>query len=460
MPRRSIRRRLILAAAIWIALGVGLAGLVLSAVFHTHLDAQVREELAVHLDELQGLTVIEEGGRPKLTRPLSDPRYDQKLSGYYWEIVNGGDIVSRSASLSQGSIVTPADTVEDGKLHFHEITGPTGELLLAEKIYRRPDGQLKFLISTDKRHIASVMGAFNTTLGSAMAAFGIAMTLAASLLIAHALRPLALLRDELTRIRGGAAKRLGSQHPEEVLPLVQDLNAMIEASSNSLEKARAQAGNIAHGLKTPLAVLTDEAHALERSGHGKSAATILEQSLRMQRHIDYQLARARAAGNRTVPGTIMAVKPAIETVVSALTRLHRARNIRVDHNIDSALRVACDSRDFNEIIANLIDNACKHAATRVSIVSEPAPRDGQVFIVVEDDGPGLPPEARDVVFNIGERWDSQAQGTGLGLPIARDLAQLYGGSIELQSSALGGLRALLLMPGDHHNSQSSRGRLE
>lgn len=453
MSGGSIRRRLVLAAAVWIALGVGLAGLVLSAVFHKHLDAQVREELAVHLDELEGLTVVEDGVRPKLTRPLSDPRYDRELSGYYWEIVKGAEIISRSASLSDSSIITPPDTVEDGKLHFHEIAGPTGEVLLAEKIYRRPDGQLKFLISADKRHIASVMGAFNTTLGTAMAAFGIAMTLAASFLIAHALRPLALLRDDLTRIRRGATKRLGAEHPEEVLPLVQDLNAMIEASSSSLEKARAQAGNIAHGLKTPLAVLTDEAHALERSGNARAAATILEQSLRMQRHIDYQLARARAAGNRAVPGTMTEVRPAVDAVLSAMRRLHAARGIAFEDAVDRALRIACDPRDFNEIIANLIDNACKHAAARVTISGATAARDGHVAIAVEDDGPGLPPEARDVVFNIGERWDSQAQGTGLGLPIARDLAQLYGGSIELQTSALGGVRALLVMPGDQQGRE-------
>lgn len=444
---KSLRRRLVFAAVVWIVLGVGLAALLLSAVFLKHVDAQVRDELAVHLEELEGLTVIDSAGLPTLTRPLSDPRYAQSRSGYYWEITKGTHVVAKSNSLAGGSILPHPDTSEDGKLHFHEFFGPTGELLLAEKVYWRDGDALRFMISADRRHIDSVMRGFQTTLAWAMSAFASSLALAAVLLIVFALRPLGLLHDDLRLVRGGKAKRLLGSYPEEVQPLIDDLNAMLDASAQSVEKARAQAGNLAHGLKTPLAILTDEAHALEQSGFGGSAEVVIEQCHKMRMHIDYQLARARAAAGRAPPGTTTSVGPVVDTVARALRRLHAGRNIAIETSIGDGARVACDAQDLNEMIANLVDNACKHARSRVLVSSGRAKTDADVAITVDDDGPGLPPEAYEAVFRIGERWDSSAQGAGLGLPIVRDLAHIYGGSVELQRSELGGLRVRLLIPG-------------
>ncbi len=454
MLATGLRHRLILASILWIAIGTGLAGLALSEVFHRHLDTQFRDELSVHLDELEGLTSLDAAGSPTLTRPLSDPRYYQNRSGYYWEIRNGDAVVAHSPSLGEGTILPHPETSEDGQLHFHEFAGPTGDLLLAERIHRRSDVPLRFMVSTDKRHFEAVMGSFHSTLIRAMTAFAISLALAALLLLVFALRPLAQLRGDLTKVRTGATSRLGGSYPEEVRPLVEDLNAMIESTTRSVEMARVQAGNMAHGLKTPLAVVTGEAYALGESGHSEAADIILDQCRRMQVHINYQLARARAAGNKAAPGTITAVAPIADAVCSALRRLHEGRGISIDNRVQSPddtahqapLEVACDAQDLNEMIANLVDNGCKHAARQVTVSASRVADAKATVIIVDDDGPGLPPDAYEVVFNIGERWDSNAQGAGLGLPIVRDLAQLYGGSIALAASPLGGLQARLKLP--------------
>jgi signal transduction histidine kinase len=213
-----------------------------------------------------------------------------------------------------------------------------------------------------------------------------------------------------------------------------------------LVRARAQAGNLAHGLKTPLAVLTDEAYRLEHRGETESAGVVLQQSQRMQRQIDYQIARARAAASRSVPGVFAHVAPTVSNIVAAMRRLYGSKKLYIYADVDVQCVALCDPMDLNEMLANLIDNACKWAVGAVVIRGLFEESKTTVVIVVEVDGPGLPTEALHRVFKIGERLDDQVPGSGLGLPIVRDLAHLYGGDISLNNSTPGGLRATLTLP--------------
>jgi signal transduction histidine kinase len=257
--------------------------------------------------------------------------------------------------------------------------------------------------------------------------------------------PFAHLRTALAKVRSSAAPNLSGRFPEEVQPLIDDLNNLLAASGEQILRARAQAGNIAHGLKTPLAILVDEARQLALKGEEQSAAIIRDQCRRMQSQIDYQIARARAAASRAKPGTASLSETA-DSVVRALARLHVERGLRIENEIADGVMVACEVQDLNEMLANLVDNACKHAKTRVRIGTEDSSLSGFVTVVVEDDGPGLPPEAWEVVFNVGAQWGERTAGSGLGLPIVRDLVQLYGGDIRLGRSDLGGLRVQLELP--------------
>ncbi|MEQ1649060.1 MAG: HAMP domain-containing sensor histidine kinase [Hyphomicrobiaceae bacterium] len=443
----SLKSRLVAVAAIWIITGMIIAGFMLSAHFRLHVKEQFIEELYVHLDELERLAEVTPSGA-RLQRSLSDPRYDVLLSGYYWEIQKGGSVFARSQSLQGATLKTPTDDIKDVGVHTHVIDGPTGKLLVAEQArWTAPSEQpLRYIIGTDNRHIDTVLQHFNQTLAWSMALFGAVMIGAASLLIMIAMRPLDHLRLSLASVRSGQKKALEGRFPNEVQPLVDDLNALLRSTNELVQRARTQAGNIAHGLKTPLAILTDEADRIDAQGMPQSAKTILEQCRKMQSKIDYQITRARAVALRSAPGTAASAHKAAGEVASALERLHRPSGLIVENTIDPTYFVACDHHDLNEMLANLVDNACKHAKSCVRLSSSRSPSGNGIVISVEDDGPGLPPEAFDVVFNVGERWDSQKPGAGLGLAIVLDLARLYGGDAKLTASALGGLRVDLELP--------------
>ena len=445
MLRTSLKSRLIAAASLWIAIGMIGAGVTLSAIFKHHVTEQFYDELYVHLDELQRLSEFHDDGSLHFQRPLSDPRYDVALSGFYWEIQKEGDVLARSESLEGPPLHMPLDLPNDVGVHTHTIEGPTGPLLLAEKaVWTKPStAPDRFIIGTDQHHLDAVVSSFNTTLAVSLAAFGLSLVAAATLLILYALKPLRQLRTALLNVRSGKEKQLSGQFPAEVVPLVDDLNTLFASTADLIQRARTQAGNMAHGLKTPLAIITDEAYRLSDQGLSQTSSTILDQCRKMQSHIDYQIARARAVAMRSMPGVVAGARRAALEVASALSRLYTHNNIRIDVDVPDGPLLACDPADLNEMLAKLVDNACKHAKSTVRI----AWTDGAAAaLTVDDDGPGLPPEAREVVFNIGERWDSRAAGSGLGLGIVRDLARLYGGDVRLGESNLGGLRVKLALP--------------
>ncbi|CFX14384.1 conserved exported protein of unknown function [Candidatus Filomicrobium marinum] len=444
----SLKNRLIGAAVLWIVVGMLSAGFALSAIFREHVTQQFYDELYVHLDELQRLVNVGKGGQAKVERQLSDPRYDVDSSGFYWEVQRNDHVLARSESLKGGILKTPVDDAADAGVHTHEIDGPTGSLIVAERSkWTAPDGPpVRYIIGTDRRHLETVLASFNNMLILALGLLGLTMALAAAVLITFAMRPFAGMREALMRVRSGQEKRLSGQFPPEVQPLADDLNTLLASSSDLIQRARTQAGNLAHGLKTPLAILTDEAHKIAEQGLEQSSKTIFEQCSRMQTQINFQITRARAVAMRAVPGTVASVAKAASEVTSALSRLYRDRMLNIDNDIADPAKVACDPQDLNEMLANLVDNACKHAKEKVRISVAPGSPSDLLQIIVEDDGPGLPPEAYDIVFDIGQRWDSQKPGGGLGLAIVRDLARLYGGDISLHPSKLGGLAAILELP--------------
>lgn len=441
---KNLKARLIGAATVWTIIGVIAAGVLLSGIFRHHVTAQFYDELHIHLDELQRLAHVNQSGA-SLDRQLSDPRYDVVRSGYYWEIQREGKVLARSDSLQGPILKTPADIVTDVDVHRHEIQGPTGALLLVEQsAWPVPTASpIHFLIGTDRRHLESVIRTFDRTMVLALGTFAVMLVAASALLILLAMRPLSQLRSALEPVRAGHSTRLDGEFPNEVQPLVDELNMLLASTSDLIQRARTQAGNMAHGLKTSLAVLTDEAYRLRDQGITNASDTILAQCHRMQSHVDYQIARARAVALRSAPGTIASVSKAAGDIVSALRRLHADRVLEIINTIPDDVMVASDPQDLNEMLANLVDNACKHARAKVRISCAPTVARETVQIIVEDDGRGLPPEAFEVVFRIGEQWDSQKPGGGLGLTIVRDLARLYGGDVKLETSVLGGLRAVL-----------------
>jgi signal transduction histidine kinase len=258
------------------------------------------------------------------------------------------------------------------------------------------------------------------------------------------LAPLDLMRRRLADVQRGDADRLAGDYPSEVQPLVSDLNGLLAHRDRAVSRALAKAGDLAHGLKTPLAILAHEAERASATGDADLGAVLAEQIERMRRQIDYHLAHARAAASGGSSGRQCAVADSVAGLARALRRLHADRGIDIQVQVPDLHMVRCQREDLDEMIGNLLDNACKWGRSRVTVSSRV---DGATLAIdVDDDGTGLPPAMRDAVLQRGVRADEAAPGSGFGLAIVRELAELYGGSIVLDSSPLGGLRATLRLP--------------
>jgi signal transduction histidine kinase len=258
------------------------------------------------------------------------------------------------------------------------------------------------------------------------------------------LLPFGRLRQQLSGLRDGSGDRIEGTYPTEVQPLVNDLNSLLEHRERIVRRALAKAGDLAHGLKTPLAVLAQEAERAEAAGEHETASTISLQVDRMRRQVDYHLTQARATTPGNVPGARCPVLVSVEGLTRTLEKIYAARGLAIEVDVSPGHFIRGQREDLQEMLGNLLDNACKWAKSNVKIQS--VQENGAVVLTVDDDGPGLPPAMRDQMLQRGMRADEAAPGSGLGLAIVRDLAQLYEGTITLDDSPMGGLRASLRLP--------------
>jgi signal transduction histidine kinase len=459
---KSLRARLVIGAAIWISIGVYAAGIFIAELFRQYATSLVDSDLRRDLDELMMLIDVDASGFPHLPRPLSDPLFGQAGSGFSWQVSRSGKTLIKSLSASAEEVPTASDVPEANDVRKLTLHGVRGPMTVFERLFLPDDGvlpPLRIQVGAELAVIDRMTPTFTVPLAMSLALLALVLVAAAALQVSFGLRPMSRVRRALGEIGSGAADKLPEDFPSEVQPLVDDLNDLIEVNSQMLMRARAQAGNLGHGLKTPLAILMDEAYRLQRRGETEAAGVILQQSQRMQRQIDYQIARARAAASCSAPGVFAQLAPTIGNIVAAMGRLHGSRNLHISTDVDAQCAVQCDPMDLNEMTANLIDNACKWASEAVTIrgflENGKTGVVASVVITVEDDGPGLPAEALERVFKIGERLDDQVPGSGLGLPIVRDLARLYGGEIQLNNSAGGGLRATLRLPAARARSDAA-----
>ncbi len=274
--------------------------------------------------------------------------------------------------------------------------------------------------------------------------FAVVLLLAGVMYARRGVSPITQLRDKLSAVHAGRSRRVEGEFPTEIEPLVTDLNALLEHHEVSITRAQTKAGDLAHGLKTPLAVLGKEAADLQAAGHHEQAESIRQQVDRMRRQIDYHLAHARAAASGATMNARCVVAESVHGLVRTVTRIYADRGLTIDAEVADTHVVQVQREDLDEMLGNLLDNACKWARQRVH-VSVTSSHD-MVQIVVDDDGGGVPAGRREDVLSRGVRADQSAPGSGFGLAIVRDLAELYGGTITLDESPMGGARATLTLP--------------
>ena len=442
MFRQNFRARLILGAVLWISIGMAISGFVLAGIFRNVIAIQFDHDLLDHASELAALVEIDPQLKPFVHRDVSDPRFTPARSGLYWQVQLQSGESLRSPSL-EGALYLPSGANSEGAKPF-SVDGPTGPMRLIRKELHPTHLKepLRISVGVDERLIDEEMKQVHFSLAMSLGIIALGLIGAAYAQIAFGLQPLLRIRQAVAEVRSGRLKQLPDDLPAEVLPLVTELNAMIVANLNMVERARVLAGNFAHALKMPLAILMNEGRELEQRGHPEAARVLLEQSSHINLQIDYQTARARASALANA-GASSALAPTIQNVIGAYSRLASSRAKTFEFHGPSNVVVACDPNDLTEIVGNLIDNAAKWSRERVVISVLDLKNVAQ--IKVEDDGPGIPPEHRETVFGIGKRLDEKMPGSGLGLAIARDLATLYGGQLWLGHSDLGGATACLTL---------------
>lgn len=442
MFSRNFRARMIAVAAIWISIVLFASGLGLSIIIRRVVEAHFDHDLLDHARELVDLVELDATQRPFIARNLSDPRFSPARSGMYWQVILQNGESARSPSLQDDlSLSFMPDQTRDGSRNpmtaITNVEGPTGPMRMIRSISEPPRlGQaVEVRVGADERLISDEMQHLNLTLMATLGIMAVAMVGTAYAQVAYGLRPLQRMSRAIVDVRSGRTTRLPEDLPEEIMPLVTELNGMIAANLNMVDRARVLAGNFAHALKTPLAILDEEATRLRTSGQESHARILSEQCSRMALLIDYQTARAKASAIANA-GACSVVADVVRSVINTYSRFGPGHHRRFEVEGAANVVVACDTNDLTELIGNLLDNAAKWARDRVVISIEDL--ESTVLITVEDDGPGIPIEHRTRVFDVGTRLDEAKPGTGLGLAIARDLTSLYDGRLWIDQSRIGG----------------------
>lgn len=444
---RSLAFRLIAGAALWIIAALAIGGIVISALFRDSVERNFDARLSVHVDSLIAVTTTDNANRMIISRTLPDPRFNIPYSGWYWQVSDqqGGPQV-RSRSLWDKAL-TPPPPDEVGVMQTEEIKGPDGDLLRIRFIdVTLPDFPIhsppvRFAVAARVAELKAELRPFNLALVWSLGVLGLGLAAAVAIQVRFGLQPLRRIRVALNNIRQGRAMHLEGEWPSEVQPLVKEMDALMDHNADVLDRARTHVGNLAHALKTPLAVLTNEVSRKD----GPRGDAIGRQVEAMHRWIDHYLARARAAATGTVLGARTAALPVIEDLKRTLLRIHADKTLTIDvAATNPAAAFRGERQDLEEMLGNLMDNACKWAGAAVALsVDIQAER---LRVAVDDDGPGLAPEQREEAMGRGKRLDESAPGSGLGLAIVKDIARLYGGELKLEESPAGGLRAVLLLP--------------
>lgn len=447
MKWRSLRLRLVGGGIVAILIALTIAGGALVLLFERHVARTVAEDLDVHLKQLLAGIDVNTQGNLVVTQPPADPRFAEPLSGLYWQVSDDRGQLLRSRSLWDMTMKLPEDQLEPGEIHQHETSGPGDKrVLVAERAVTLSAGSkrvlVRLMVAADLARVSSAAFAFARDLAIALILLACILAIATWIQVSVGLHPLASLRRGVADIRAGRSRQLPAEVPTEVKPLVEEVNALIEAQEEEIGRSRSRAADLAHGLKTPLAALAADAARLRERGEHVIAHGIEVVGEAMGRHVDRELARARVRGrarNATMSFTELA--SLVRSLIATLARTPDGTRVTFEQDIADDLRVPLDRTDLAEILGNLLENATRYASARVRVSTEPGPI--WPSITVEDDGEGIGPAQLQRVVERGVRLDERGAGAGLGLAIVQDVLEAYGWGLQLSKSKLGGLKATI-----------------
>lgn len=446
MKSRSLFVRFSIAATLLIILALALAGFGLRQIFNQEIERRVANELSQVVKMLAAQVRIDADGEPVVDTSLPDPRFDVPYGGIYWQIDRTDGKSARSRSLWD-FVLSPLPS-KGGRSGLHSLNGPNAATLLSvdrRVLVPSDKGDVSLLVTAalDRNDLLVSQQIFARLLMISLVALGTILIIAMIVFIRLALRPFDALGYELKKIHAGSKRELAGDFPQEVQPVISDLNKLLRFHDAALDRARVQAGDLAHGLKTPLAVLSSISRQSADNGRDDVAAMIDEQTTLMHRHVDRVLARTRAGIAATLGRKAVPMAPVTEKVIRAFRRLPEKRPLSWDYSVPPAAMFPGEEGDLVEILGNLLDNARKWAREEVRMTVSMTPN--LLMFCVEDDGPGLSPDIEPEIRR-GQRWDEAVPGTGFGLAITQDLVDIYRGELQLDRSDLGGLRVAITLP--------------
>lgn len=448
---KSVAFRVIAFSTIWAVAAFFVIATVISTLYQNASQRNFDSLLSAHLFNLIGAVEVTPLGRLSGTPQLGDVRYTVPNSGWYWSVEQlSKEISGKLRSLSMvRDIASPPLTQVPFDIDFqrrYQTAGLDGEqirVVESEFVLDAENRVARFRVMGNQTELEEEVGQFRRQLYVYLALFGLGMIAINALAILFGLRPLDRVRHALSRIREGQAEKLDGDLPVEIAPLATEMNALIENNRGMLERSRTQVGNLAHSLKTPLAVLVNEGRTIS----GEKGKLIVEQAAAMQLQVQHYLQRARIAAQRDSVVFRTPVIPLLERMVRVGEKLNPNLAINLKTSGETIV-FAGESEDFEEIIGNLLENAWNWAASSVTVtagLATDAEQDGYFQVTIEDDGPGIPEEKAREVLKRGKRLDESKPGTGLGLSIVSDMISEYEGQLGLEKASSGGLKAVVLL---------------
>ncbi len=444
----SLSRRMILIATVWISLLLLGGGIALDRTLRSIITNNFDEQLEYVQTAMVASAEIGPDGEVFFNRPLGDQRFLEPNSGFYWQISGEGHDDFPSRSLWDRALEVP-DNHQDAEPHIYDSNQFGDEQLrVIERAVYLPGSETRWwvIVAQDRGGLDKQLAQTRSTLTKSFALLALGLIVLAALQTLYGLWPLRRVRQAIVQMRTGRKNRVTETLPLEVMPMVDELNALLAHNEKQAEEARRHAGNLAHALKTPLTVVMNAATAKADD----LSDTVIREAAVMRRQVDHHLARARAVGRRGQALSVASVWESVEAVERAVTQLYP--HVRFDLDGSKKARVAAERQDLDEMLGNLIENAAKYGGGSVFVTIDTGRQAGveepkMVEVWVEDDGMGIPEEERQRIFDRGARLDTGKPGTGLGLAIVRDVAEIYDGNVSLdESEDLGGLLVRLQLP--------------
>lgn len=456
MRRNSLSRRLFLSSAIWTLLVLPFAAAVLVSLYQDAVERSFDARLNQYLEYLIAITSPDQGIDVMEPGSLGEPLFSLPSSGWYWEIksLGGPPLDYKSISLASETLTLPSQigvAPDETEIRKAYLPGPDVQSLrvLEREITITQKDQARrytYAVAGDADEIEDAVGAFTAMLVIAFCMLGAGLLIATFFQVRYGLRPVREIGEKLAAIRSGKASQLEGSLPDEIQPLQEELNALIQSNQAIIERARTHVGNLAHALKTPLSVITNEA----REREDEFSIKVAGQAELMREYITHHLTRAQIAARVSIVGGVTDVCETLNSLTHALSRIYSDRNISFVVDCPADAKFRGEKQDLQEMVGNLLDNACKWADAKVNVHVETdkssKATNRHLIVLVDDDGPGLSPSELDTVVKRGKRLDETKPGSGLGLSIVADLSEMYYGSFVLQQAPTGGVRAKLTLP--------------